>query len=245
MAVYQFQNNDYEAPYYEYEREEAKADFKAAYLADELKRRNLFVLENFENKSDSIKDLVASNLEVIRNTLRHEPVKPGFEKVDLDKELTPETYSKLRGLAIDNAIEQYRKHYQKVYNDNVALKEKKMAFYEKNGFNITEEKDRYFNESLSDLVKNVNTKSRLLEYDGKLIQQINPVFQEPTPAHLLDYRTSFFFPEKNLLGATVSTYWFNMLVIWSMTLILYLLLYFEVLKKVIDSFGKVSIPKRK
>lgn len=245
MAVYQFQNNDYEAPYYDYEREEAKADFKAAYLADELKRRNLFVLENFENKSDSIKELVASNLEIIRNTLRNEPVKPGFENVDLDKELTPETYTKLRGMAIDNAIEQYRKHYQKVYNENVILKEKKMAFYEKNGFNITEEKDRYFNESLADLVKNVNTKSRLLEYDGRLIQQINPVFQEPTPAHPLDYRTSFFFPEKNLLGATVSTYWFNMLVIWSMTLILYLLLYFEVLKKAIDSFGKVSIPKRK
>lgn len=245
MAVYQFKNNDYEAPYYDYEREEAKADFKAAYLADELKRRNLFVMENFENKSDSVQKKVAENLAIIRNALRNEPVKPGFEKVDLDKELTPETYSKLRGLALDNAIEQFRKHYQKVYNDNVTLIEKKMAFYEKNGFNINDEKDRYHNESLSDLVKNVATKNRLLEYNGTLVQQINPIFQSPQPKSLLDYRTSFFFPEKNLLGATVSTYVFNLLVIWAMTLILYVLLYFEVLRKMIESFGKVNIPKRK
>lgn len=245
MAVYQFKNNDYEAPYYDYEREEAKADFKAAYLADELKRRNLFVMENFENKSDSVQKKVAENLAIIRNALRNEPVKPGFEKVDLDKELTPETYSKLRGMALDNAIEQFRKHYQKVYNDNVTLIEKKMAFYEKNGFNINDEKDRYHNESLSDLVKNVATKNRLLEYNGTLVQQINPIFQSPQPKSLLDYRTSFFFPEKNLFGATVSTYVFNLLVIWAMTLILYVLLYFEVLRKMIESFGKVNIPKRK
>ncbi len=247
MAVHQFINNNFTAPYYEYEREQAKADFKAAYLADDLKRRNAFVLQNFENKSDSVQRLVADNLAIIRGVFRTEPVKPGFEKVDLDAELTPETYSKLRGMALDNAIEQYRKHYQKVYNDNVLIVEKAMAYYEKNtpGYTITGYKDQYFSESLSDLVKNITTKERLLEYEGKLIQQINPIYQSPTPAHLLDYRTQFFFPEKNLLGATVSTYLFNLLVIWVMTLLLYLFLYFEVLRKGIEAFGKVNIPKRK
>ncbi len=247
MAVHQFINNNFTAPYYEYEREQAKADFKAAYLADDLKRRNAFVLQNFENKSDSVQRVVAANLAIIRDVLRTEPVKPGFEKVDLDAELTPQTYSKLRGMALDNAIEQYRKYYQKVYNDNVLIVEKAMAYYEKNtpGYTVTGYKDQYFNESLSDLVKNITTKERLLEYDGKLIQQINPIYQSPSPTHIFDYRTQFFFPEKNLLGATVSTYLFNLLVIWVMTLLLYLLLYFEVLRKGIEAFGKVNIPKRK
>jgi ABC-type multidrug transport system ATPase subunit len=44
MAVYQFKNNDYEEPFYRYEKEEAKADFKSAFMADELRNRNLFVL---------------------------------------------------------------------------------------------------------------------------------------------------------------------------------------------------------
>jgi len=245
LATHQFINNDYQAPYYAYEREEAKADFKAGYLADELKRRNAFVLLNFENKSDSVQKLVATNLGIIRDVLRTEPFKPGFEKMDIDKELIPANYTKNLGALLDNYFEQYRKHYQKIYNDNVLLIEKKMAFYEKNGININEEKNKYFNESLADLVKNVATKERLLEYKGKIIQQINPVFQSPAPTHLLDYRTAFFFPEKNLAGLTVSTFIFNMLVIWLMTLLLYLMLYFELFRKLVDGLGKVNLPKRR
>ena len=102
-----------------------------------------------------------------------------------------------------------------------------------------------YNESLADLVKNINTKERLLEYKGALIQQINPIFQDPNPSGVLDYRTAFFFPEKNFLGLTISTYIFNILVIWLMSIGLYLTLYFELLRKLISSFEKVNIPKQK
>ena len=119
-----------------------------------------------------------------------------------------------------------------------------MAFDEKNGVNINEEKNRYYNESLADLVKNVTVKERLLEYNGKLIQQINPIFQDPTPTHLLDYRTAFFVAEKNLMGARISTYWFNLMVIWVMAILFYISLYFEWLRKLIDLFGKVNVPTK-
>lgn len=96
-----------------------------------------------------------------------------------------------------------------------------MAYLESHGTKINEEKNRYYNESLADLVKNINAKQRLLEYNGKLIQQINPIFQDPKPYHFADYRTAFFLPVKNLFGLTVSTFWFNLLVIWAMALFFY------------------------
>lgn len=244
LATHQFTSNEYEVTYYKYEREEAKADFKAAYLYDNLKRRNLFVLQNFESKNDSIKKLVANNLNILINSLKEEPYKPGFEKVDISKDFLPENYTKIRGGILDNYFEDYKKHYQTIYNENVLLIEKRMAFDEKSGHNINDEKNTYYNESLSDLVKNVNTKDRLLEYEGKLIQQINPIFQEPKPTNLFDYRAPFFVPEKNLLGTTVSTFWFNLLVIWMMGLLFYISLYNEWLKKLIDFFGKFSIPDK-
>jgi hypothetical protein len=117
-----------------------------------------------------------------------------------------------------------------------------MAFYEKNGIIVNDEKNSYHNESLSDLVKNVSVKERLLEYDGKLIQQINPIFQAPHPAGLLDYRTAFFVPEKNLFGILISTFSFNILVVWAMALICYVALYLEWLRKIVEFFGNVSIP---
>jgi hypothetical protein len=242
MAVYQFTNNEYEKPYFQYEKEEAKADFKTAYLTDELKKRNRFVLENFETKNDAIKLLVERHLAILRDNLRDEPFRPGFEKAIIDEDLTSQKYSKEKGMMLESYFEAYRTHYQKIYNENVNLIEKKMTFYEKNGVKVNEEKNAFFNESLSDLVKNVSVKERLLEYDGKLIQQINPIFQDTKPSGILDYRTAFFVPEKNLLGLTVSAFVFDILVVWAMAFICYVALYLEWLRKMVEFFGNVSIP---
>jgi hypothetical protein len=244
MAVYQFTNNDYEAPFYQYEKEEAKADFKSAYLADELKKRNRFILENFESKNDSVKMLVAGDLLILRTNLKDEPFRPGFEKSNIDEDFSSQKYSKAKGMMLEAYFEDYRTHYQKIYNENVNLLEKKMAFYEKNGVKINDEKNSYFNESLSDLVKNVSVKERLLEYDGKLIQQINPIFQDTKPSGIFDYRTAFFVPKKNLLGLTVSTFVFDILVVWVMAFIFYIALYMEWLRKIVEFFGNVSIPSK-
>jgi len=84
-----------------------------------------------------------------------------------------------------------------------------------------------------------------VEYKGELIQEINPVFLDPRPAGLLNYRTHFFSPKKNFMGIEFSTFGFNLLVIWVMALLFYLTLYFELLRKFVDLFGKVNLPKKK
>jgi ABC-type multidrug transport system ATPase subunit len=245
LAVYQYKNNEYEEPFFEYHRMESKADFKAGYLGDELKRKNLYLMDNMGAKDEIVKNNVLNNFTILREKLLDEPFKEGIEKINLNEALTPNGYTRAIGEAIQAYLDRYQKYYQNIYNQSVGLVEKKMAFYEKNGFNVNDEKNKYYNESLTDLVKNVNTKERLLEYKGQLIQQINPIYQDPKPANLFDYRTAFFFPEKNLLGMSISTYIFNTLVIWLMAVVLYFTLYYELLRKLIDSFGKVNIPKRK
>ena len=99
------------------------------------------------------------------------------------------------------------------------------------GYDVTRYKNRYYNESLAELVTRVSEKNRIIEYEGRLVQQIDPVFLDPQPANMFDYRAHFFAPQKNLLGQLVTTYWFNLLVIWVMTLALYIALYAELLRK--------------
>jgi hypothetical protein len=122
-----------------------------------------------------------------------------------------------------------------------------MEWMEENRYDqsISEVKNENYNESLADLVKNVSTKDRLLEHNGRLIQQINPIFQDPKPGHILDYRTAFFVPTKNLAGTTVTTFTFNLVVIWLMSLTLYLTLYLELLRKLVEGFSKVNLPSKK
>jgi ABC transport system ATP-binding/permease protein len=236
MAVHQFTANEYEEPFYEYARQESTADFKVAYLADELKKRNSFLLENYKSKNDSVKNLVNTNLEILEHFLTHESFRLGMAEKVGGKPLTVSNYNEVTGIGLQDYFEEYRKYYQQVYNEQVILLEKKMAYYEKNGWSVNDNKNRNYNESLADLVRNINTKERLIDYQGTLVQQVDPIFQCPQPKSWLDYRTAFFFPVKHFLGGTFSTYAFNLIVLWAACFVLYLLLYFEALGKFLKVF---------
>ncbi len=245
LAVYQFKNNSFEAPYFDIEKEEQQADFKAAYLVEELRKRNRFVTENFKEKNDSIQKLVAKDLNIIRMELMVEPFRKGWEKIDIEKELVPENFSETLGKAIEGYLLEYQKVYQKMYNEKVALRERKIAFFENQKdfpYSLNDYKNRYYNESLADLVMNISEKDRILEYQGKLIQQINPIFMDPKTTGPLDYRAQFFAPHKNFLGIQLDTFWFDLIVVWIMSAMLYVTLYFEWLKKLLDRAGNLKIP---
>lgn len=101
-------------------------------------------------------------------------------------------------------------------------------------FNLNEAKDLYYNESLADLVRNLTVEDRVIEFKGHLIQQIDPVFNKPAkPDNPLNYRTHFFAPEKYFAGVYIDTFYFNILVIWFMSLLLYIMLYFEFFGRVL------------
>ncbi len=229
MAVHQFTQNDFEAPFFKYDRAEAQADFKAVYLADEMKKRLAWIRDHATNTSDSVKQRVAREVNVLQNTLRNEPYRLGLEKLDT-KDRWAEGFSPTDAEHVAQYLTLYQEHYQKQFNYFGGLAEQKRAFYEREGFDLKKEKDRYFNEKLAELVKNVAVKDRVIEYQGALVQTINPIFQSVQATHVLDYRTPFFVPEKAWLGLSWPTYWFNLVVIIGMAGILYLLLYFEVIK---------------
>lgn len=240
MAVHQFVNNDYEKYFYRYDKEAAIADFKSSYLAEELLKQNQFLLSNYLNDKDSIYREVLISLSILKNGLKNEPFKEGFENINLNTALTHDAYSKEFGDQLERYLNNLRKHYQNVYNEQVRTGDLKKTYFEKEGFDLNKEKNEYYNESLADLVKNVNTKERLTIHNNRPIQLIDPIFQTPNPLHPLDYRTGFFFPKKSLFGIQFSTYIFNSMAIWLMTLSLYIILYFEILRKLLGLSGRAS-----
>ncbi len=243
MAVYQFKNNAYEEPYYDLEKIEAQSDFRSSFLVDELEKRRKTISENLDEKSDSARGVLTNHLAIIQTSIQKDFFRKGLEGVDLNTPWTVENFTPAFNKVLENYLTNYKSFYQDIYNKAVAGRERLIVAKEtalESQYNLSTYKNEYYNESLADLVTNIAEKNRLIEYDGELIQQVNPIFLDPRPSSFLDYRAHFFAPKKNLFGAFVSTYWFNVLVIWLMTMFLYLTLYFELLKRFIDSFGKVS-----
>ncbi|MFZ6000695.1 MAG: hypothetical protein ACOYW3_09300, partial [Bacteroidota bacterium] len=70
--------------------------------------------------------------------------------------------------------------------------------------------------------------------------------KDPDPDHWVDFDAQFYMPAKHFLNRNIDTYFFNVGVIWSMTLVLAILLYFEVLRKIVDGLSNISnpLPKR-
>jgi hypothetical protein len=249
LAVQQFKYNSYEKPYWDLDRIEAQSDFRASFLVDEMEKRRRDIADNLDEKSDSAQQVLEYKLNIIRNTLKNDFYKKGLEGVDLNSQWTIAQFTPAFDKKLEDFFASYKKFYQDIYNKAVAARDKAILARENmaDDYKFNEYKDRYYNESLADLVTNIAEKNRVIEYQGSLVQQINPIFQEPNPSGPLDYRAHFFAPKKNLFGAMVSTFWFNVMVIWIMSIFLYITLYFELLKKFINSFdkmpGKMNLPK--
>ena len=56
-------------------------------------------------------------------------------------------------------------------------------------------------------------------------------------------RAQVYAPCKLIGNKAIDTYWFNIIVLWLVTLVLYLILYYNVLQKVITYFGNLRFKK--
>ena len=222
-----------------------QADYKAAYLVKELKRKNQYLADHFEDTNDSIRQIMAKDLNILREEISKELLldTTGIQGLAINKALTLEGYNKNVTLQVETYLEKMQKKYRTLYNRAVDRKEAMASEKEQTSdYNLNKYKDKYFNESLSDLVRNITETDRVLEYRGKLLRQIDPIYHNPEqPGHILDYRTHFFAPKKYFLGNYYDTYYFNILVIWFMSVIFYVTLYFELLRKALSSTGKIKL----
>jgi hypothetical protein len=75
----------------------------------------------------------------------------------------------------------------------------------------------------------------------KLIQQIDHVYLDPFPSGGFSFRAHFFAPRKYFAGRYIDTYWFNIGFIWFLALLFYILLYYNVLYKLIHLPEKFKI----
>ena len=240
LAVYQYLENDYQKPLNFYDQQMSNAEFKKNYWVLNLKNKIDFIERNYTNAAD--KNEVLSHLEVLRNEIHKElAVFPDIkfmqlpnlylEKLDEDVIQDTKTY-----------LDKLSRYYIKKYN---VFNNEKDAFINKNQQTpaqkeaFLELKRRYFNENLYDFVTNSNEVDRIVEYKGELFQKIDPIYKDPE--HNL-IKAHFYAATKKFFGYPVHTFWMNTIIIWVMSIGLFFMLYFRLLKRFLESFENFSIP---
>ncbi len=234
LAVHQFVNNDFESQFYPQDKIMAESEFKTTYLLPRLTADLEYANHHLHHGTDLEKKDAIYRLKTVKNELTKELSKIGFDNFPQLESLTEAGFTKnVHEEAIKFISDLKRYYYQRF---NAANDEKNELL---KSLTTTPEKEEvlnelrrdYENEAISFMVKNTATEHRILEHNNHLIQKIYPIYMDPEfTDHALDFRAQFFQPNKHLAGKLIPTPFFNIAVIWVMTIIMFIALYFNWLK---------------
>ncbi|MES2763799.1 MAG: ATP-binding cassette domain-containing protein [Bacteroidota bacterium] len=216
LIVDMYTNNPHNKEKFIYNKIESKFNYKLVYFIPKIEE----LVKAGENKVELIKS------EIVKDNLEAREL--GF------KESIPEVTNKAATLEY---LESLNKFYSERYNSASKLKEdflyteiKKVGnkkAYELSKLNFT-------NDRLEEIVTASLEKEKIVECDNSLVQIIDPIYQDPKDvSKILSLNTHFLTATKYLFGMQLSTYYFNLIILWIINTFLFVLLYFDVFKKLL------------
>jgi ABC transport system ATP-binding/permease protein len=232
LMVHQFKDNEFEKNFYDVDKEISNSDYMVAdYLPEITKRLDKCMAElSVKNKIDT----TFHDLFLIQNELKYQLFLLPELSFDKLNQLVPSKFSFEIGNSVYDFINELNKYYSQRYTIANTKREGMISYLVKNqGRVYYAKKDAYDNESVSDQVRKVFEKNRILEYGGHLIRQKDPVFVDPPIRGYWGFRAHFYAPRKYFMGQYWDTYWFNIAIIWSMIVVLYIVLYFDILRRLL------------
>ncbi|MBS0011450.1 MAG: ATP-binding cassette domain-containing protein, partial [Bacteroidales bacterium] len=236
LAVKQFKDNEYEKQFYHYDKIMSIANFKKIYWYNDIKQRIIRLEAGMEKKK--FDESFKKDLLVLRNEIEKEmKVVPALEFNYLEQ-LIPERVTADAIGAAKRYVEILNSSYKKTYNNNFNEKDRIITqAMEEDPEAFIELKQKHYNNSLEEFVTNSKEEERSIEYKGEIIQKIDPIFKDPGHPFI---KAHFYAPRKQLFGYFVDTYWINIMVIWTWTLLSYIALYFRPLKRLLDLIDESS-----
>lgn len=245
LVVHQFKDNEFHKNFYDIEKVERNANYKTVHYIPELEKKINETLDLLDKGNDpKALSRLETNLAIIKKALFTETsyLAPGVPFRFLDS-LNVKNYSFEVAYSTIDYLDELKNHYSKVFQTYNQRRDRIINHLVSENPRLYEAKRRaYHNESIADLAEKTFEKNKILLYKDEFVQQYDPIYRDPIPRFSLDFRSHFLAPRKYFLGTYYDTFWFNICFMWFMTVVLYITLYFESLKKLLDLFSKIKLP---
>ena len=231
LAVEQYMGNGYMADFFEEEKELSQVRYLSDLLLTELLGRVEFIAGQI-NMGKPATDF-ASKLTIIRNEIKEidrDEVLPPLAVVD---SISPEKFS-------GRISDLVKKHLHDLQDYYLSRKNSLRKQMDANVFKLNKQfgknylfdlKQKYHNLAVENLVMNGGSNEYYRETATGLMQKVAPIYKVP------DFNTGrahFLASEKRIFSVTVRTLYFNVLVIWMMTIILYVALYYNWFRRILN-----------
>lgn len=238
--VTQYKDNPFEKQFYELDQKRAIADYKRKYYVPRLESKLSFVLNNRSQWHNPDNQQVAGALQLLHDEITWELKGVGADRLPEVENLAIGRFDSATYDKTSKFLASLKKYYNlRRSNADTAIENRRIAMT-----NTPEKMEayktmklRYQNETVTRVVEDVDDPVHIVEWDGELIQKMYPIyFEDHRPRGYFDFTANFFVPTKYFAGTTFDTFYFNITVIWIMSLILYAALYYELLKKLVHAF---------
>lgn len=237
LAVRQFKDNEYEKDFYLFDHRRKYANWKKDNWKKELQNKINQIIRDYgykEKKEELDKVFLLLYNEIKKESEIIENVK--FEYLD---KLNYYDYNEEVLNELNEFLEILSNHYKNVFNE--AENEKERLIYDRTKTKELKEEyvklyNEYSNESLEYFVTNRNDFSMIAEHKNELIQKTDLIYAPTFNTRF--FNSHFYAPSKNLFGQKIDTFWANVIVLWSMFLLLSLTLFFDFFNKLGRFLGR-------
>jgi ABC-type multidrug transport system ATPase subunit len=241
LAVEQFKNNKYGKNFFNYNLEISQNDWYSIFLYDILK----VDLKKCQMYKDSLSyrqmvkdDFYKLNyyIDKLNGLADFGPI-GGNWKASLNIENFNSEVFKDAGNYLDSLSGQFRK-VRKKYSDRKDSVNKSIEANRRDEFMKLQ--NDYSNTNLEDVVLNRLRVDKSIETAKRIIQKYEPGYMKPTSKY---GRSHFYAPYKQIGNIKIDTFWFNLLVLWIGSLLLYLALYYNLLQKLVTRLENLRLKK--
>jgi ABC-type multidrug transport system ATPase subunit len=237
FMVTQFKDNPFEKQFYPIDKTIAIAEYKKVYYIPTLETKLAYCLNHPMDWNSSLDTKTSSSLNLLRTEIKNELTQIGEDKFKDVDNLAVTKFDSTMAAKTSVFLNTLKNYYSNKLSNAKKLREKRVVELTATPeAKVAYESMRlgYVNHAITATVENVEAANRIVEFDGTLYQKIYPIYlDEHRPKHVLDMGAAFYQPSKHLFGKTFDTLYFNIAVIWLMTITLFITLYFDVLKKMI------------
>lgn len=239
LMVSQFKDSRYGRLFYESERERSVAIFNLDYRLKELE--NALASADRDLRSGLLSESNPGRLPFLMNELRKLPLYSESGLFSRINELEPESFNSTASAELKDYLAETRIRFDRLVTLNESRREK---FLSDNIDFARSLQDSYHNTKLREIVTKYYEPNKYFEFRNRLIQNYDPIYLEPHVEGFPMFRTHFFAPAKYFLGRRTDTMVFNLSLVFFSIVILYLMLYFDILSRFLRRIERVKIQKR-
>jgi len=236
LVVNQFVNNTYQKPLYETEKLESNITYDLQFLIPAITHEieEAIFLQKKDPTDPALKASLATVGQALQSIRLTKPY-PNPEQLNMDG--FSEGTAKELITWLENYRSALRKHRDRLTREKDLLIDslKKEAGGLEDFIHL---KRSHYNEQLAQLVLNRNNLYKLVKKDGRLLRKMDPVYAYPSKRN---GRAHFYASVKQWRDTYMPTPYFNLIAIWAMTLILFVLLRYSLLKKLLDLSGRKTV----